>query len=58
MKVALNLFAQRRTAADEVTNATPHPFVNRIEENLAEIKRRLVAQPRVEFDQQIRRVAD
>ena len=53
LKITLHFFIQRRTATDEVTDAPAHAFVNRIEEELAKIQRRLVAQPRVEFDQQV-----
>jgi hypothetical protein len=42
VKVTLNLFTQRRAAADEITNAAAESFVNRIEKNLSEIERSLV----------------
>ena len=47
MKVALYLFTQRRAAANEVTNASTQTFVDGIENDLAKIQRRLVAQPGV-----------
>src|SRR6185369_3125967 len=58
MKIALNFFAQCRAAADEVTNAATESFVNRIEQHLAEVERRLVAQPRVCPDQVLGSLAD
>ena len=53
MKIALHFLIQRRAAANKIANATTHAFVNRIEQNLAKIQRRLVAQPGIEPHQQI-----
>src|SRR4029079_1919869 len=57
-KVALYLFVESRSAADEITNAATHAFVNRIEQQLAEVQRGLVAQPGIESHQQVSGFAD
>ena len=41
-----------------MTNATTHPFMNRIEQQLSEVEWRLVAQPRVELHQDVRRITN
>src|SRR5262245_9348968 len=51
MKVALNLFAQCGATADEIANAPAETFVNRIEQDLPEVQRRLIAQPGIQVHQ-------
>ena len=58
LKVALHFVIQGGAAADEITDAAAHAFVNRIKENLAQIQRCLITHPGVESHQQIRRLAD
>src|SRR4029079_11030762 len=53
LKISLHLLVQRGSAADEITNAAAHAFMDRIEQDVPEIQRRLVPQPGIEFAYQV-----
>src|SRR5437870_11823947 len=49
----MNYVIQGRATANEIAYAPAQDLVNRIEESLPEIQRRVVAQPRVELHHQV-----